>query len=80
MRIQVGDVVELVDNQSMGAPVGSLARVKCITVSNLDVVWLQENHNQQNGGYRKGRFRLVENKPATMDDTREYLEAIASWQ
>ncbi len=70
-----GDIVELIDNKTMRAKVGSLAKIYQITTKALHVTWL-DAPGQIEGGYYKYRFRVKKSPDATMEDTREYLKAV----
>lgn len=71
-----GDYVQLIDNDMLGAPLGSLAVVVKVRIGSIDVMWFRnEKHQQMDGGYRANRFVLYQ-REKQMEDTRSYLEAV----
>lgn len=59
MEFRVGQKVELINNEDMGAELGAIATVKHIDSVYLSVIWVRDSkwRNQGDGGYRPKDFR-----------------------
>ncbi len=61
MKFKVGQTVELINGNSMGADAGATAIVKHVYKTYVSVIWKRDSkwHNQGDGGYYPKDFKLV---------------------
>lgn len=57
MKFRVGQRVELIDNNSMVAPIGATAIVERVGVMYIYVAWEADFNGQMNGGYPSHWFK-----------------------
>lgn len=57
MNFKVGQIVKLVNNEGMIAPIGATAVVKKVSTYYLGVVWKGYCNGQRDGGYYFHQFK-----------------------
>jgi hypothetical protein len=58
--MEKGDILELIDNSGMSAPIGSTARVINVNIPIVEIEWIDKgNTGQMNGNYDYHRFKVI---------------------
>ncbi len=75
-----GDILELIDNTSMSAPIGSIARVIDVGEYHVHIEWIDKgDSDQMNGGYDSYHFKVIIPEKWCIKITGENRDVVRDW-